>query len=162
VPALASPLRPPADAKPESGLGGYLLRHPTAVRVPLHLARSGAFRTPAIKEASDFDDDTILDVPGRPRVVAVPGHTPGSVAFHLPAEGVVLTGDALVTHDGLIGRTGAGPQIIGPVFTHDTAQARASLEALTSVDAGLVLPGHGEPFRGPVADAVAQAQLAPF
>ena len=68
---------------------------------------------------------------------------------------MALTGDALVTHYGLIGRTDPGPQI--PVFTHDTAEARTSLEALTSVDAGLVLPGHGEPFHGAVADAVAQA-----
>lgn len=94
-------------------------------------------------------------------MVAVPGHTPGSVAFHLPAQGVVLTGDALVTHDGLVGRTGTGPQIIGPVFTHDTAQARASLEALASLDAGLVLPGHGDPVHGAVADAVAHARNAP-
>jgi glyoxylase-like metal-dependent hydrolase (beta-lactamase superfamily II) len=157
VAALAHQLRPPADAKPEAGLGRYLLRHPTALRVPVRLARSGAFRTPAIQ----LDDDMILDVPGRPRVVAVPGHAPGSVAFHLSAQGVVLTGDARVTHDGLVGRTGTGPQIIGPVFTHDTAQARASLEALTSLDAGLVLPGHGDPFHGAVADAVAQARNAP-
>ncbi|MFG2129703.1 MBL fold metallo-hydrolase [Streptomyces sp. NPDC048751] len=66
-------------------------------------------------------------------MVAVPGHTPGSVAFHLPAQGAVFTGDALVTHDGLLGLTGTGPQIIGPVFTHDTAQAHTSLEALTSL-----------------------------
>jgi len=161
VPALAHPLRPPADAKPEAGLGRYLLRHPAALRVPVRLARSAAFRTPAITAASQLDDDMILDVPGRPRVVAVPGHTPGSVAFHLPAQGVVLTGDALVTHDGLVGRTGTGPQIIGPVFTHDTAQARASLEALASLDAGLVLPGHGDPVHGAVADAVAHARNAP-
>ncbi|MEZ2389733.1 hypothetical protein AB6813_09300 [bacterium RCC_150] len=66
---------------------------------------------------------------------------------------MVFTGDALVTHDGLVGHTGTGPQIIGPVFAHDTARARGSLAALTSVDAGLVLPGHGEPFHGSVADA---------
>jgi glyoxylase-like metal-dependent hydrolase (beta-lactamase superfamily II) len=95
-------------------------------------------------------------------VIAIPGHTPGSVAFHLPTQGTVFTGDALVTHDGLIGRTGTGPQIIGPVFTHDTAQAKASLKALTSLDAGLVLPGHGDPFHGPIADAAAQAQHAPL
>ncbi|WP_457430631.1 MBL fold metallo-hydrolase [Streptomyces sp. QTS52] len=29
--------------------------------------------------------------------MAVPGHTPGSVAFQLPTQGVVFTGDALVT-----------------------------------------------------------------
>jgi len=73
----------------------------------------------------------------------------------------VLTGDALVTHDGLLGRTGTGPQIIGPVFTYDTAQARTSLEALTSLDAGLVLPGHGDPFHGALADAVARARQTP-
>jgi glyoxylase-like metal-dependent hydrolase (beta-lactamase superfamily II) len=161
VPALAHPLRPPADAKPEAGLGRYLLRRPAAARVPAHLGWSGAFRTPAITAASHLEDDMILDVPGRPRVVAVPGHTPGSVAFHLPAQGVVLTGDALVTHDGLLGLTGTGPQIIGPVFTHDTTQARASPEALTSLDAGLVLPGHGDPFHGAVADAVTQARHTP-
>jgi len=160
-PALADPFRRPADAKPESGMGGYLLRHPTVLRLPVRWARMGAFRTRAVTQTSSFDDDAVLDVPGRPRVVAVPGHTPGSVAFHLPADGVVLTGDALVTHDGLIGCTGIGPQIVGPMFTHDTAQARASLEALTSLDAGLLLPGHGDPFRGPVANAVAQARRAP-
>ncbi|GAA4028450.1 MBL fold metallo-hydrolase [Streptomyces plumbiresistens] len=159
--ALSTPLKPPVDAKPESGLGRYLLRHPTALRVPLHLARSGAFRTPAVTSASPFDDGMTLDVPGRPRVVAVPGHTPGSVAFHVPAQGAVFTGDALVTHDGLVGLTGTEPQIIGPVFTHDTAQARTSLEALTSLDAGLLLPGHGDPFHGDVTDAVAQARHTP-
>ncbi|MET8170226.1 MBL fold metallo-hydrolase [Streptomyces sp. NPDC005329] len=159
--ALTTPLRPPADAKPEAGLGRYLLRHPTALRVPLHLARSGAFRTPAVTSARPFDDGMTLDVPGRPRVIAVPGHTPGSVAFHLPAQAAVFTGDALVTHDGLLGLTGTGPQIIGPVFTHDTTQARTSLEELASLDADLVLPGHGDPLRGAVADAVALARHAP-
>jgi hypothetical protein len=40
-------------------------------------------------------------------------------------------------------------------------QARASLQALASLDAGLVLPGHRDPFHGAVADAVAQARQAP-
>jgi glyoxylase-like metal-dependent hydrolase (beta-lactamase superfamily II) len=53
VPALAHPLRPPADAKPESSLGRYLLRHPTALRVPVHLARSGrSARLPSPRPAS--------------------------------------------------------------------------------------------------------------
>jgi len=37
------------------------------------------------------------------RVYHTPGHAPGSVCFHLPAEGVVFTGDALF--QGSIGRT---------------------------------------------------------
>ncbi|WP_354245177.1 MBL fold metallo-hydrolase [Arthrobacter sp. UYEF20] len=160
VPALANPRRTPPEAKPEANLGAYLLRHPTALRAPLHMARSGALRTPGITTASSFSGGETLDVPGRPHVVAVPGHTPGSVVFHLPSQGVVFTGDALVTHDGLIGRT--GPQLIGPVFSHDTTQARVSLENLVALDADLILPGHGEPFRGPITDAVQQARLTSF
>jgi glyoxylase-like metal-dependent hydrolase (beta-lactamase superfamily II) len=51
------------------------------------LARSGRFARGPSRKTSHFDDETILDVSGRPRVVAVPGHTPGSVAFHLQAIG---------------------------------------------------------------------------
>lgn len=161
VPALAHPLERPADVKPEKSLASYFLRHPTALRSPVRWARLGAFRTPAVTEAHSFEDNAVLDVPGRPRAILIPGHTPGSVAFHLPAEGMVFTGDALVTHDGMIGCTGTGPQIVGPTFTHNTAQARESLKVLATVEAELVLPGHGDPFHGPVADAVAQAQHAP-
>ena len=53
VPALAHPLRPPADAKPEAGLGRYLLRHPTALRVPVRLrGRGRSARRPSPRPAS--------------------------------------------------------------------------------------------------------------
>lgn len=45
-------------------------------------------------------------------------------------------------------------------FTHDTTQALASLAELASLDAELVLPGHGEPFAGDINDAVLLAQQA--
>ncbi len=158
APALADPRRPAADAGPEGRLSRYLLRRPSALGVPLHLARAGAFRTPAVGAASTFRGGTALDLPGRPRVIEVPGHTPGSVAFHLPAQGAVLTGDALVTMDGLTG--GNGPRIVCSAFTHDTAQALASLVSLAALDAGLVLPGHGAPYDGGIGEAVRQAQRA--
>jgi glyoxylase-like metal-dependent hydrolase (beta-lactamase superfamily II) len=156
APALADPRRPAAEARPEGRLSRYLLRHPSALGVPLHLARAGAFRTPPIAAVSDMRAGMTLDLPGRPRVIEVPGHTPGSVAFHLPAQGVVLTGDALVTMDSLAGRD--GPTIVSAAFTHDTALALASLESLASLDAGLVLPGHGDPREGGIDEAVRQAQ----
>jgi glyoxylase-like metal-dependent hydrolase (beta-lactamase superfamily II) len=156
--ALADPRRPAASARPEGRLGRYLLRRPAALGVPVHLARAGAFRTPAIAQASHLPDDTALDVPGRPRVVGVPGHTPGSVAFHLPARGVIFTGDALVTWDGLAGRS--GPAIACAAFTHDTARALASLGSLAPLDAGLVLPGHGDPYEGGISQAVQRARQA--
>jgi len=158
APALAAPRRPAAGAGPEGRLSRYLLRRPAALGVPLHLARAGAFRTPPVAAVSDLRGGMALDLPGRPRVIEVPGHTPGSVAFHLPAQGAVLTGDALVTMDGLVGRN--GPTIVSAAFTHDTAQALASLKSLAPLDAGLVLPGHGDPYEGGVTEAVLRAQRA--
>lgn len=159
APALADPRRPAAGARPEGRLSRYLLRRPSALGVPVHLARAGALRTPPVASVSgDLRGGMTLDLPGRPRVIEVPGHTPGSVAFHLPVQGAVLTGDALVTMDGLTGRN--GPTIVSAAFTHDTAQALASLESLASLDAGLVLPGHGDPREAGIGEAVRQAQRA--
>ena len=78
--------------------------------------------------------------------------------FSQTSHTVVLTGDALVTSDGIAGRT--GPSIVNAGFTHDTAQALGSLEALPGLDAEVVLPGHGEPFTGGVSEAVRLARLA--
>ena len=43
--------------------------------------------------------DGDLDVPGRPRIIPTPGHSPGHVAFHLPELGVLIAGDALCTYN---------------------------------------------------------------
>jgi len=57
---------------------------------------------------------TLILVPGVHRVVAVPGHTRGSVAVHVSqtSHTVVLTGSALVTSDGITMRmtTGGRPR----------------------------------------------------
>jgi glyoxylase-like metal-dependent hydrolase (beta-lactamase superfamily II) len=158
APALADPRRPAAGARPEGRLSRYLLRRPSAVAVPLHLARAGAFGTAAVTEASHLSEGMVLDLPGRPRVIEVPGHTPGSVAFHLPAPGVILTGDALVTRDDLTSTT--GPVIVSAAFTHNTAQALASIGSLAALNASLVLPGHGDPYQDGIGKAVRHAQLA--
>jgi CBS domain-containing protein len=53
----------------------------------------------AITEVGTFLDGATLDVPGTPRVIHVPGHTAGSVAFHLAARDTVFVGDAFVTRN---------------------------------------------------------------
>ena len=45
--------------------------------------RRGLLRVPPLTEVATFGDGATLDVPGSPRVVLVPGHTPGSAALHL-------------------------------------------------------------------------------
>jgi len=51
-----------------------------------------------------------------------------------------------------------GPQLIAAYFQHDEARARGSLDALATLPARLVLPGHGEPWEGDLAAAVATAR----
>ncbi len=118
------------------------------------LGKGGAKPRP-VTDPILFDGSKPLDVPGRPVPIHTPGHTDGHCAFHLPDRGILLSGDALVTHDSLTQET--GPRLLGEAFNHDEAQTVKSLEILRGVDANLLLPGHGEPFRGSTSDAVDQA-----
>ena len=106
---------------------------------------AGMLRSPPpIHEVSTFADGEVIDVPGRPRAVHVPGHSPGSAALHLAARDVVFIGDAFVTLDVLSGAT--GPRL--SPFNGDRRAAFASLGRLDELDARLVLPGHGAPWDG--------------
>ncbi|MCX5215190.1 MBL fold metallo-hydrolase [Kitasatospora sp. NBC_00240] len=88
----------------------------------------------------------------------MPGHTPGSTAYLWADRGLLVTGDALVTYDGLTGAR--GPRLVCRGFTHDAAAALASLDILGSLPGRLVLPGHGEPLDGGPATAARQARAA--
>jgi glyoxylase-like metal-dependent hydrolase (beta-lactamase superfamily II) len=146
-------------AKPERSMLGYLMRRPAAIGTPLHLARQGGFTAAAVTELSTFTGDGVLgEVPGSPRAVVLPGHTGGSTAYLFPELGVVFTGDALVTHDGLTGHS--GPTLVCRGFTHDGTAALASLDRLSELPASLVLPGHGDPFAGGPRAAADQARHA--
>ena len=154
APILATPRLAGTLAKPERSLVGYLARRPSTLGLPLRLARSGAFRVTPVPAVSTFDGGK-LDVPGRPEAIPVPGHTPGSTAFLFADHGVLFTGDALVTHDGITG--GHGPRIVCRAFTHDSKAALAALDALKGIDAS-ILPGHGDPYDAGVDTAVATAR----
>lgn len=112
--------------------------------------RHGLLRVPALTEVSSFGDGATLDLPGSPRVIAVPGHTPGSAALHLPGHDVLFVGDALATH---VVTTGEQGPRIAP-FCADRAAAIASLARLEPIEASLVLPGHGDPYAGAPREAV--------
>jgi glyoxylase-like metal-dependent hydrolase (beta-lactamase superfamily II) len=139
---------------PAKGLG------PTRIRPLLEFIlfslRHGMMRIPRIAEVATFGDRATLDVPGAPRVILVPGHTPGSAALLFAGHDAIFVGDALATHSVTTGDD--GPRI--SPFTADPVQALASLDRLLDVQAGLVLPGHGQAWSGGVAAAVAAVRAA--
>ena len=112
--------------------------------------RKGGFRIPRLVEVSTFGDGATLDVPGAPRVILVPGHTPGSAALHVVGRSALFVGDAIATYAVTTGV--AGPQVAP--FTADRDQAVASLARLEGLEATYVLPGHGQPWTGGVAEAI--------
>ena len=81
---------------------------------------------------------------------------PGSAALLFSGHDAVFVGDALATHSVTTGDD--GPQI--SPFTADPVEALASLDRLGGVEAGLVLPGHGQAWRGGVAAAVAAVRTS--
>ena len=125
----------------------------------LRIARAGGARVERLTQVDPFAAGSgPLDVPGRLVPVPTPGHTSGHCAYHLPARGVLIAGDALMTAHPA-GRT-TGPQLLPRMFNHDEAAALASLRALAGLSAEVVLPGHGPAWRGTPASAVEQAVAA--
>ncbi|WP_232519998.1 MBL fold metallo-hydrolase [Actinosynnema pretiosum] len=83
-------------------------------------------------------DGDVLPFGGGARVLSIPGHTDGSIALHLPALGVLFTGDALASVGGPL-RPG--------VFNTDRVRLEESVRRLLAVGADLVCVGHGKPVR---------------
>jgi glyoxylase-like metal-dependent hydrolase (beta-lactamase superfamily II) len=120
---------------------------------------NGVFWAPGIASVRKVQQGDLLDVPGRPRIIHAPGHTPGQIALHLPRQQVLLSSDVLITQHLLTGVHGA-PQLAHPVLNHDSDQARRSLERLRDLGEVTLLPGHGRPWKGKMADAIAATAKA--
>ena len=70
------------------------------------------------------------------RLLHVPGHTPGGLAFLFPDDALLITGDTLFRES--VGRT--------DLPGGSSRQLAASLRILAALDPALaILPGHGEP-----------------
>jgi glyoxylase-like metal-dependent hydrolase (beta-lactamase superfamily II) len=140
-------------SKPNTGWGPIKLR--PLLGFLWYSARHGGLRTRPVGEVATFADGDTLDLPGSPRIIHLPGHTPGSVAVHVPAVDALFVGDAITTGNVLTGERGPRPA----PFTLDPERALESLAKVEGVQASWVLPGHGAPWRGGVAEAVRQVRL---
>jgi glyoxylase-like metal-dependent hydrolase (beta-lactamase superfamily II) len=86
------------------------------------------------------------DEVGPLRVVHIPGHTPGHLAFHCEPRGVLAVGDAVATWP----RIDAG----WPGFNLNEGQYRESLQRLAQFEAGVIAVGHGDPLTERAAERV--------
>ncbi|MFC1415526.1 MBL fold metallo-hydrolase [Streptacidiphilus cavernicola] len=118
--------------------------------------RKNGLRTRYVQEVTEVADGDVLELPGSPVVVGMPGHSPGSIAVHVPLADAVCVGDALTTRHVLTGRTGPQPA----PFTDDPAESLASLERLAALEASWVLPGHGAPWNASPAEVAAAVRKA--
>jgi glyoxylase-like metal-dependent hydrolase (beta-lactamase superfamily II) len=137
----------------EDSMGPLLLKAGTW-RLFGHFSRYGALSQPKIERTSELQGGQVLEVPGHPRVVAAPGHTEGHVVFHFPEQQALFVGDSLCTWHPISGER--GPQLMA--FNVSNEQARESLSNYESIDAQLLLVGHGEPWTGGVGEAVERAR----
>lgn len=92
---------------------------------------------PPVRVDREVDDGDVLDFGGGAHALSVPGHTPGSLAIHLPDQGVLFTGDT-------IARGPDGTVILG-VFNSDPPAAVASFARQAALDVEIACFGHGEP-----------------
>jgi glyoxylase-like metal-dependent hydrolase (beta-lactamase superfamily II) len=134
---------------------GHVKVGPTAAFL-WYALRNNGMRTTPLTEVVAVHDGDVLDLPGAPRVISMPGHSPGSIAIHVPIADAVFVGDALTTRHVLTGAEGPQPA----PFTDDPHEALASLERLEGLEVAWVLPGHGTPWNRGVAEAVREVTRA--
>ena len=97
---------------------------------------------PPVPVDRELVDGDVLDFGGGAEVLAIPGHTVGSIAIHLPRDGVLFTGDTIAN---------VGIVMLG-TFNQDRAQTVASFRRLAALDVETACFGHGEPITSSAGD----------
>ena len=131
---------PPPD--PLVGRGGMTLLSRAYPRGPIDL--SGRVRElPA--------DGAVPDVNGW-RWIRTPGHSPGHVSLFREIDRTLVSGDALITtrQESIAAVLTQRRELHGPpaYFTPDWDAARDSVSTLAALSPDLLMPGHGQPWRG--------------
>jgi glyoxylase-like metal-dependent hydrolase (beta-lactamase superfamily II) len=123
----------------------------------LHVLRSGGLIRDGIPSARALTTEVAGGLPGHPIPIFTPGHTSGHCSYLV--DGVLVSGDALITGHPLL--RNSGPQLLPEVFSHSQQDCLRSLDALALLETEILLPGHGDVWRGPIRVATdAAAALA--
>lgn len=118
-----------------------------------HVVRNGGLVREGIPTTQPLTAEVAAQLPGHPMAIPTPGHTGGHCSYLV--DGVLASGDALVTGHPLLARS--GPQLLPAVFSHDQDGCIRSLAALALLETEILLPGHGDLWRGPIREAADKA-----
>jgi glyoxylase-like metal-dependent hydrolase (beta-lactamase superfamily II) len=91
---------------------------------------------PRVPVDGDLHDGDVLDFGGGAEILAIPGHTEGSIAIHLPRHGVLFAGDTIAN---------VGTVTLG-TFNQDRVRTVESFKRLAALDVQTACFGHGEPI----------------
>jgi glyoxylase-like metal-dependent hydrolase (beta-lactamase superfamily II) len=91
---------------------------------------------PPVPVDRELVDGDVLDFDGGAEILAIAGHTDGSIAIHLPSDGVLFTGDTIAN---------VGTVMLG-TFNQDRARIVVSFHRLATLDIETACFGHGEPI----------------
>ena len=127
-------LAQPVSMRPRGAVSTYPMRIGLALGRPKH--------APCPVDQCLREGDQV----GPLRVVHIPGHTPGHLAFHWEQRDVLAVGDAVATWP----RLDAG----WPGFNLNEGRYRASLRRLAQIEAEVIAVGHGHPLTERAADTV--------
>jgi glyoxylase-like metal-dependent hydrolase (beta-lactamase superfamily II) len=118
-----------------------------------HVVRSGGLIRDGIPSTRPLTAEVAAGLPSHPMAVATPGHTSGHCSYVV--DGVLASGDALITGHPLLRHR--GPQLLPAVFSHSQANCLRSLAALALLNTEVLVPGHGDVWRGPIREATEAA-----
>ncbi|MFB7394215.1 MULTISPECIES: MBL fold metallo-hydrolase [unclassified Streptomyces] len=115
--------------------------------VPLLEHGVGVPEAPPTRVDREVEDGEVLDFGGGAVVVHGPGHTPGSIAVHLPRHGVLFTGDTVASV----------PDVMFGVFHVDRALALDSMRLFAKLGPSVLCCGHGAPVTSDTAARLSAA-----
>jgi glyoxylase-like metal-dependent hydrolase (beta-lactamase superfamily II) len=118
-----------------------------------HVVRNGGLIREGIPTTQPLTAEVAAELPGQPMAIPTPGHTGGHCSYLI--DGILASGDALVTGHPLLSRS--GPQLLPALFSHDQDGCIRSLAALALLDTDVLVPGHGDVWKGSIRDATDQA-----
>ncbi len=107
--------------------------------------KNKAFSAKPIGQVETFKDKEKLKFPGSPEVIYSPGHSIDHSGFYFREWGVLFSGDSICTSSPITLRKNQ-PHVLKA--GDDINLAMKSIENFAGIEDVLMLPGHGEPWKG--------------